>query len=318
LFETLNDQKIISLALWRLRGLHGQLPQDALDEIGGVEQWEDTIGNDKWLSEHGTNQWEINKRTKDKLVEAGIPEEIADALAYHGAASSETRARWLPTLKDSFWRRSGPAMVFDWLVRLFRAAEFTRGILLIDELEKIVIHQNILERRSFVESLRYYLIDGNCQNARDKFYGVLLTIHPIIQELLLAHWHSAGLDRLAPLNEPEAKQCTLYFPPLDKRMSLPLVAVYLDYYRQNEKEMGTIRPFDEDAVVEALIRSGSVPGKTLNLLHRVVEKSADQAATHIDRRLVDQVATASEAILADEKEEVVSLPGASTKLTEGE
>ena len=314
LFESLNDQKIISRAIWRLRGLYGNLPQAAIDQIGGIDQWEDTIGNDKWLHEHGANHWQLNEITKAKLIEIGIPEETADDFAYHGANCKTTRSKWLSTTKDSFWRRNGPLMVFDWLVRLFQVAEFTRGILLIDELEKIVIHQNILERRSFVESLRYYLVDGNCQNARLKFYGVLLTIHPIIQELLLPHWHSAGLDRLAPLNEPEAKQCTLYFPPLDKKMSLPLVKIYLDFYRQNDQKRGTILPFDENAVVEALVRSGGVPGKTLNMLHRVIEKAADLQLSRIDRQIVDQVANATEAFSTDEKEEVVSLPGSSTKL----
>lgn len=316
LFHALNDQKIIARAIWRIRGLHGGLPQATLDQIGDVDQWEDTIGSDKWLADKGANHWNLNSQTQEILIKSGIPEEVASDLAYHGANSQATKSNWLASAKDSFWRRSGPSMVFDWLVRLFRAAEFTRGILLIDELEKIVIHQNILERRSFVESLRYYLIDGDCQNARDKFYGVMLTIHPIIQELLLPHWQSAGLDRLAPLNEPEAKQCTLYFPPLDKKMSLPLVTIYLDYFRLDAKKAGTIFPFDESAVVEALMRSGGVPGKTLNLLHRVIEKAADQKSKTIDRKIVDLVASASEAFAAEEKEDVIALPTASTKLTD--
>jgi hypothetical protein len=318
LFETLIENKTLSLAIWRLRGLHGGLPEAALEQIGGVDQWEDTIGSDRWLSEKGINNWDLNKRTQEKLIETGIPDDIAFELAYHGAIATEVRARWVPTLKDSFWRKSGAMLVFDWLVRLFRAAEFTRGILLIDELEKIVVHQNILERRSFVESIRYYLIDGNCQNARDRFYGILLTIHPIIQELLLAHWHSAGLDRLAPLNEPEAAQCTLYFPPLDKEMSLPLVTVYLDYFRKVENDRGTIKPFTEDAVVEALLRSGGVPGKTLNLLHRVIEKAADQHLGQIDRPFVQEVASFSESLKPEQHEELPALPGPAVKLRDGE
>jgi hypothetical protein len=43
--------------------------------------------------------------------------------------------------------------------------------LLIDEVEKIVPYQNLLERRSFVESLRYFLFDGNCAAAKRRFFG---------------------------------------------------------------------------------------------------------------------------------------------------
>jgi hypothetical protein len=312
LFETMYDQKILSLAIWRLRGLYGDVPEAALAKVGTAEQWEDTIGSDKWLNQEKVNTWELNQRVQERLVTSGVPEEVAFQLAHQGAKPLGIRSKWVA---DSFWRKNGPNMIFDWLVRMFRAAEFTRGILLVDELEKIVVHQNILERRSFVESLRYYLIDGNCQNARDKFFGMLLTIHPIIQELLLSHWQSAGLDRLAPLNEPEAKQCTLYLLPLDKIMALPLVTVYLDHYRKLPGDRGKIRPFSEDAVVEALVRSGGVPGKTLNLLHRVIEYAADNSLTKVGKGVVDKVAS-EEPVLPPDKEDLSALPATRISLAE--
>ncbi len=317
LFETMNEQKILSLAIWRLRGLHGGIPEATLARVGGVEQWEDTIGNDRWLNHEKINTFDLNERVRRRLVAEAVPDDTAFQLAHHGACSSAVRSQWSPALTDSFWRRSGPSMVFDWLVRTFRAAEFTRGILLVDELEKVVMHQNILERRSFVEARRYYLIDGNCQSARDRFFGTLLTIHPIIQELLLAHWQSAGLDRLAPLNEPDAKQCTLYLLPLDKSMALPLVTVYLDHFRRLQSDRGRIKPFNEEAVVEALVRSGGVPGKTLNLLHRVVEHAADESLAQMGKGLVDKVAS-DEPVLPPEKEDIGALPPTSISLAEGQ
>ncbi len=192
-------------------------------------------------------------------------------------------------MSDYAWRRSAASLLFDDLVNLFRAAQFSKGLLLVDELEKIVFHQNAQERRAFVDSLRYYIVDGDCAAARTKFYGVLLTIHPGVQELLLPHWNAAGLDRLAPLGEPDATRSTLYFGPLDSGQAIPLVTVYLDYYRIRKEDTGSIAPFTAEALSEALMKSNGVPGRTLSLLHEVIELAAREHMTTVDKALVELV-----------------------------
>lgn len=151
------------------------------------------------------------------------------------------------------------------------------------------------------------MLDGS-HNARVRFYGMLLTIHPGIQEILLPYWKAAGLDRLAPLNQPDAEDITLYFSPLDQQMSMPLVTVYLDHFRASKAKMGTIHPFAKEAVVEALVKSGGVPGRTLRLLHRVVERAVDLGRTTIDKEVVDLVYQSSEPLAAGELVENESMP----------
>jgi hypothetical protein len=219
-------------------------------------------------------------------------------------------------LHDAAWKTDGGNLLFDTLVKVFQAADFTKGLLLVDEVEKIVMPQNLLERRAFADALRFYLIDGNCQNARSQFYGLLLTIHPLIQELLLPYWQAAGLDRLAPLNEPDARQCTLYFPQLTEQKAVPLVKVYLDYFRSPGNEQSGIQPFTEEAVVAALMKSNGLPGRTLNLLHRVVERAAGRSLPQIDKQLVEEVASAAEPGSDQEPEQQVPLPAVKVRLVE--
>lgn len=317
LFEAMCDQGIIAKAVWRLRGLSGKIPEEVMNKIEASNAWEETIGNNDWLEREGVSVlFHLNHAVKEALLSAGIPEAQASVLSEWGSSPDELRRRWLPGLTDSFWRKEGASLVFDSLVRMFKAAMFTRGLLLVDELEKVVYHQNVLERRAFVDSLRYYLLDGTCENARQRFFGLLLTIHPGIQEILLSHWNAAGLDRLAPLNQPDAQQCTLYFGPLDGPMSLPLVTAYLDHFRINASEKSKIEPFTKDAVIEALVCSGGVPGRTLNLLHRVVEDAANRKLSRIDKDVVITVASASEKTEAKEVEEKTLLPEAKVELTD--
>ncbi len=312
------EQGIIAQAIWRLRALSGKIPSKVLDEIGGADQWESTIGNDAWLaSKQVDTLFGLLPTIRQTLIRAGVSSETAEKLAIHGAKPLELKNHFLGFQKESFWRRMGGDFVFGDLVRLFMAADFTRGLLLVDEVEKIVYHQNVQERRAFVEALRYYMLDGS-QNAKSHFYGMLLTIHPGIQELLLPHWNSAGLDRLAPLNQPDAQVATLYFPPLNEDMALPLVAVYLDHFRLDPSDKGRITPFSKDAVIEALIRSGGVPGRTLSLLHRVVEKAVELGLSKIDKGLVDAVYQASERLAPGEVEEMIPPPPSQVDLTGSE
>jgi len=316
LTETMIDEDIIAKAMWRLRALSGGIPEEVLQNIGEAQDWPDTIGDDKWLQSHNVDVlFTLPRVVRGKLLAAGVTTDIAEILA-RTSDSRALGAQLLSILKDSRWRREGGRIVFHDFVNLFEAAGFTRGLFLIDEVEKIVYYQNIGERRAFVESLRYCLFDADFANARNRFFGILLTIHPGIQEILLSHWQAAGLDRFAPLAEPHAQENTIYFPPLNKKMALPLVKVYLDYYRTSESPKDKIDPFTEIALTEALVKSGGVPGLMLRLLHRVVENAIESGATRITKELVEKVHSPPERVEPGEVGGEEIPPSTQVELTE--
>lgn len=317
--ECLVNHQVVALALWRLRALSGVIPSNVLEEIGDASEWPTTIGDSKWLESRGVDVlFRLNKAVEGTLVSNGVPSEWAKEMVL----SSDTRAPELvgPFLRSSdfFWRKEGPSVVFGHLVNLFRAAEFTRGLLLVDEFEKVVYPQNTQERRLFVDSLRYYMFDVDVANARSRFWGVLLTIHPGIQEILLPYWKAAGLDRFSPLAGPDAGQATVYFGPLSGSQAVPLVVVYLDHYRLDVSKKGTLEPFTQEAVVEALVQSGGVPGPTLRLLHRVVEQAADLGKSKIDKDLIEVVRRTPERLEASEISDESGTSETRVRLTEGD
>ncbi len=316
LTEAMVEQEFFIMALWRLRALSGVIPDEVLKDIGQASDWAETIGNDSWLHSKGVDIFfTLQKVIRNKLIEAGVRAELADILA-RAPNNMALGSQLFSILTDSRWRRDGSRIVFNDFVCLFEAAGFTRGLLFIDEVEKIIYHQNIGERRLFVESLRYCLFDADYANSKNKFYGMLLTIHPGVQEILLSHWNAAGLDRFSPLAEPHAQETTIYFPPLDKGKAIPLVKVYLDYFRVSESLKGSIAPFEEDALIEALIKSGGVPGPMLHQLHRVVEYAAESGLSTISRVVIDEVYSKPERIEAREVTEEEILPPTQVDLTE--
>lgn len=169
-----------------------------------------------------------------------------------------------------------------------------------DELERIVYYQNTEERRNFAESLRHYFFDANIENAKTSFYGMLLTIHPLIQELLIPHWKATGLDRFSPLSQPKANESTIYFRSLSKPMAKPLVIAYLNAFRQDESQKNTISPFTENSISEVLVKSRGVPGLMLRLLHHVIEQAVDSDILEIDSDFIDTVDNTQEHL--EEKE----------------
>jgi hypothetical protein len=309
IFESFVDKDVITMAVARARALSGGIGDNILSSIQTSEDLIEKIGNNNWLSQQGVDvEFALNPMIKQRLVSFGVREELAHALSFTGNDPEKFRRSFLSSFTDYRWRQDGGKIVFHDLVNLFVAAEFSRGLLLIDEVEKIVPYQNLLERRSFVESLRYFLFDGNCAAAKRRFFGMLLTIHPGIQEALLPHWNAAGLDRLAPINEPDAQRNTIYFPPLTAQDAKPLVNVYLKYYRSTPASPNDLSPFDEDAIIEALFKSGGVPGRMLTLLHEVIENAAEKKIKRIDKQFVEQTFFQREKVEPPALEDATPLP----------
>lgn len=315
--EALIEQDIIASAIWRLRAFSNVIPDSVLGEVGRITDLAESIGNNKWLEKREIDvQFSLNRTVGDILRSVGVRDELAKILAYT-PNSIDLRSRVSSSFSDYFWRKDGGRFVFDDLVKLFMAAQFTRCLLFIDEVEKMAYHQNMTERRAFVESLRYYLFDADFANSRNHFYGILLTIHPGVQELLSPHWKVAGLDGISPITQPEAQETTVYFGPLDRKMAIPLVKVYLDYYRISKDSRAGIEPFTEDAVIEALVKAGGVPRPMLRLLYRVVERAAELKVTKIDKKLIEEVYSTPERLEAEAIEEEETLPAPKVDL-EGE
>lgn len=310
------ESKVVEKAIWRLRISSGQIPDNAIQEILRVNNWENTVGDDNWLDAHQINTWELNRQVKRAIVEAGLPEPMAHAFSYL-SGNARNNFNWMTRFSDYHWRRDGAILIFDYLVKLFMAAGFTRGLLLIDEVEKFVYYENTEERRNFAESLRYYSFDANVANSQNSFYGILLTIHPLIQELLIPHWRATGIDRFSPLSQPNAKDSTIYFRPLTEPMVVPLVKVYLDVYRVPGSRDLQIEPFTDDALAEALIKSKGVPGEMLVLLHHVINFAADKGLSSINKKTIVEVASLKTYIEEKESSSDEIPPPTDVELTEG-
>ncbi len=314
LAKALIEEQVIAKALWRIRYFH----PDITDAIRAkVDVPEHSIGCDKWLREQGVEPMYFAESVAEELKCIGIPYEIAKKLAYFGN-DMRFEEMFMEKESDVFWRKQGDKFVFDWLVKLFRHAGITNGLLLVDEVEKIVYYQNKSERRSFVESIRYCFFDGDHENTKHDFYRLLLTIHPYIQELLLPHWESSGLDRFAALSRELSKNYTIYFNPIEKEMAVAMAKKYIEQFQLNaEQSEDPLHPFSERAIIEATLATKGVPGKLLTFLHEAVEQAVQRQMSQISQEFVHELATLPVPKEHDAEEVISAKPDSIAKLKKG-
>jgi len=291
IIQKMIEQNIVSSAMCRIRAFSGIIPDEILGKVG--DDLTETLGNDSWLQENHVNTIELNNHIRIGLEKKNINPELSEKLAFFGHNESLFCKNFFNTLtlKDSYWRKDENRFLYTNLVKLFLYAGFTRGIILFDELEKVFPPLNRKDRRNFIDSLRYYFIDGDSENTKKSFFELLLTIHPYLQELMIPHWEAAGLERFAALGGIPANDYTIFFNPIEDANAIPLAKEYMNKSRIAREGINDLYPFEEQALMEALKIKKNVPGKFLSFLHTVIDKALDEGVERINVDIVKKVAS---------------------------
>jgi len=285
IIKSIIDQNLFSIAICRLRVLSKELPSDIVEKVSDKDILE-TIGSDRWLMENGfRNIHELNYTVRRNLESKGVDSKLSERAARFGTVAADFSKYYIEPMSDTEWKKRANEMLFNDFVTVFSQAGFTKGIILFDELEKIVQPQNSQDRRSFCEELRYWCIDGDNNNAINSFFNVLLVIHPYIQELLNPHWAASGLERFSSLGGHFDDMSTVFFTPIKEEQAIPLAIEYMKNSRADTSE--DISPFTKDGLEDALIKSLKVPGKFLSFLHQLIEKAIDDKWQVIDKAKVN-------------------------------
>jgi hypothetical protein len=287
------DQEIISLAMCRIRVFTELIDDRVLSQVG--DSLINTIGDDEWLREKhrelkiDISIHDLNQRVKRVLEGLSLDSDLVNTLHRFGYVSTDILNYFFDKKPEFYWKSKASILLFDDFVKIFEAAGFTNGIILLEELEKIIVPQTSLARLEFCQAMRYYFIDGDSShNTHSSFYKILLTIHPYLQELLYPHWESSGLGRFAGLSQETSDDFTVYFNPIDSPQAVPLAKAYLKESRI-DGDQDNLTPFSEDALSLALQKTLGVPGKYLAFLHSAVERAISDGWTKIEIPQINQI-----------------------------
>lgn len=310
IYNSMFSSDLFLIVFSRLRAFSGIIPESVLDEVS--DNYRETIANDEWLKNKGIFVDKLNKAVENILSGIGIEVNFD----YNTFMPKNSYEAFLESIKldqsDYIWKNKGCDFLFTTLVRLLKEAFFTHCIILLDEVEKIVTYQNFAERHAFCDSLRNYFIDGVSLNAIEGFYKILLTIHPNSQELLMPHWSAAGLNRFSELGGTTANQTTIFFQPIKDTddIAVKLAQTYIAWARHTDNN--SISPFTEQALSEAMLKAGNIPGAFLRYLYMAIEKGIELGWNTIDKKEINLLWTNSADI--DNTNQVVKLPETKTEL----
>lgn len=312
-YEFMQKDGIFFKIFCRLRAMSGFLDELLLtkDNISLED-----IASDDYLKSNSVDVDGMNNSVKSTIREIGfdVQYNLFNTFSYE-----EFERLVCQQFTDFQWKREGSDFFFNKLERLLKASYFTNCIILLDEAEKLIQHQNFNDRRTFCENVRSYFIDGNTSNALDGFYKMLITLHPNSQELLMPHWSAAGLDRICSLGGSSSNENTIFFKPLqDEELQVNLALAYLDHSRADDNEKGKPIPFTREALCHAMTREDGIVGKYLKLLYLCIEKALINGWSVIGKDEIDLVRDGCSSLSANsgvtEQNTVEPLPTAKIQL----
>lgn len=311
IYNSMMSSDLFLIVFSRLRAFSGIIPDDVLDEVS--DNYRETIAKDEWLRKKGINIDKLNKIVSDTLGRIGIEVRFDSGVLMPRNSFDVFMETIRIEQSDYFWKNCGCDFLFNTLVRLLKETFFNHIIILLDEVEKIVTYQNFAERHAFCDSLRNFFIDGVSLNAIEGFYKILLTIHPNSQELLMPHWSAAGLNRFSELGGTSANQNTIFFQPIKNTddMAVKLAQTYINYARE-EGSKSSISPFTEEALSEAMLKAGNIPGLFLKYMYMAIEKDIELSWDTIGKKEISLLWTNSSDL--EDTNEAVQLPKTKTEL----
>ena len=111
----------------------------------------------------------------------------------------------------------------------------------------------------------------------------MLTTHDSVIRRLAAAWDEAGLSSFARLHPDAPTSVELPLPT--PAQATAIITAHLDYYRIDNDEDGSIKPFTDDGL-SALIQKGQLPRELLSNAALTLMLAAEKGASAVDTQLV--------------------------------
>ena len=163
--------------------------------------------------------------------------------------------------------------VFSHLIRLFQAASFNGGYVLVDDFERIPDFQSSRQKKDFALELRSCLFDGLYTNAKIGFYTLLLVLHAGVPRLISDAWAESGMENRSPISLLTDSKHILPFEKLNKEHASLLLIKYLSEYRI-KKPSNKLFPFTEDALAKIGEMAEYNAAKILKIAYNLLDKAA--------------------------------------------
>ena len=279
-----------SRASLRLAAMDAAQANAVLTNPDGIQQPENLL-DDAILRDNGLDPEALDTGIARQLREWGIPADRADALA-EGTFESYLRSLrrdgnlqpfYIP--RDTKSLDYSRSLLFNDMVHYLRAAGFAGGYLFIDDIENLVDRMARRHRLEFAKEFGLCTVRPGYANTEHQFFSSVLTTHQQASGNLSVAWGEAGLAAFAHLDVTSPNSVELPLPSADQARDI--IVAHLDYYRTEQGDAGTIKPFTEDGIRVLLGAQQMLhPRVLLSTAANILRKAAVDNATAIDAAAV--------------------------------
>jgi hypothetical protein len=270
------------------------IPEEKAEAIL-ADDTEGTSGADNLLNDQVLQKYEVDSEALDDqvmsmLISAGVEVPAARPLAegtfedYLRSMRKDGALEPLYVPRDTKILDYSRTLLFNDLVRYLRVAGYGGGYLFIDDIENLVDQMARRERIEFAKEFGLCTVRPGYANTEYRFFSNVLTTHQQASVSLSQAWGEAGLAAIGRLDPGSPNSVELPFP--SKEQAQGIIVAHLDFFRINQQENGSIKPFTQDGI-DALLAGQTVhPRATLSNAAKVVQYAADKNSTVIDGECV--------------------------------
>ena len=170
------------------------------------------------------------------------------------------------------------SLLFNDMVQYLREAGFAGGYLFIDDIENLVDRMARRHRIEFAKAFGLCTVRPGYANTAHNFFSSVLTTHQQASVSLAQAWGEAGLAAFARLDPTSPNSVELPLPSEDQARDI--IVAHLDYYRTDQGDAGTIKPFTADGLGVLLgDQRMRHPRVLLSTAANVVRKAMEDKAT---------------------------------------
>ncbi|MBX9792296.1 MAG: hypothetical protein K2Y37_25635 [Pirellulales bacterium] len=262
------------------------------------QQNAENLLDDEIIEANGVNPADLDDKVASTLISEGVEAPVAKVLAkglfesYLRAMRKDGSLEPLYVPRDTKTLDYSRTLLFNDIVNYLRAAGYGGGYLFIDDIENLVDQMARKERIEFAKEFGLCTVRPGYANNAYKFFSCVLTTHQQASVALSQAWGEAGLAAVGRLDPSSPNSVELPFPSKDQAREI--IVAHLDYFRLNEGEKGSIRPFNE-AGIDALLSGQTTvhPRATLSRAANVVLHAVEKGLTVIDAECVKTAAEAN-------------------------
>lgn len=281
-YISFNQQMTAKIGLFFQEALNSFIKDRIFDEISRATNVDALVRNG------------VDPRFAQAVANNSVREYLEEEVLGHVLDIRLTARDWRadPILKDLFLNHT---------TRCLKAAGFTGGILLVDDIENLTDRSTPKQIETFIKDFGLSFFRTGNEASNSNFYTVILTTHQQSAQKISQAWTVAGLSAAFPL-APGGYASLLTRKP-DLEQAIDMVTQYIKYYRESSFNFpDDYFPFTKDALETVIKECDFHPRRFLSRLNRIMVEAVSQdiKVKVIDTEFVKKV---------PEVEEEEGLPG---------